>query len=46
MIFSYRTSGGRLHLVPNIGKVPLADALLIEDPSEHGTGEDDGRYLP
>ncbi|KAJ9595043.1 hypothetical protein L9F63_013671, partial [Diploptera punctata] len=39
--FSIRTSGGRLHLVPDIGKIPLADALLIEDPSEHGVNDDD-----
>ena len=29
-----RTSGGRLHLLPDVGKIPLADATLIEDPSE------------
>lgn len=34
--FGYRASGGRLHLVPGIGKIPLADAILIEDPSEDG----------
>jgi len=37
-----RTSAGRLHLLPDIGKVPLADALLIEDPSESGGTDDDG----
>lgn len=37
-----RTSGGRLHLVPDVGKIPLADALLIEDPGEHPPPEDDG----
>lgn len=41
----FRTSGGRLHLVPDIGKIPLADALLIEDPSDHGVNDDDGKYL-
>lgn len=37
-----RTSSGKLHLVNEIGKIPLADALLIEDPSE--TSEDDGNF--
>ncbi|XP_066901194.1 ras-specific guanine nucleotide-releasing factor 2 isoform X3 [Halyomorpha halys] len=37
LILATRTSGGRLHLVPEIGKVPLADATLIEDPSENET---------
>ncbi|KAI5725869.1 hypothetical protein M8J77_021110 [Diaphorina citri] len=35
-------SSGRLHLVPDIGKIPPADATLIEDPLEHvheGTGD-------
>jgi hypothetical protein len=44
-MFNFRTSGGRLHLVPDIGKIPLADALLIEDPSDHGVNDDDGNYL-
>lgn len=39
--FRYRTSSGKLHLVPDIGKIPLADALLIEDPSDNP--EDDGK---
>ncbi|XP_052565795.1 ras-specific guanine nucleotide-releasing factor 2-like isoform X2 [Culex pipiens pallens] len=34
MIIATRTSGGRLHLLPDVGKIPLADATLIEDPSE------------
>lgn len=38
-----RTSNGKLHLVPAIGKIPLADALLIEDPSE--TQEDEGKQV-
>lgn len=29
-----RTSAGRLHLLPDVGKIPLMDATLIEDPSE------------
>ncbi|XP_075210397.1 ras-specific guanine nucleotide-releasing factor 1-like [Lycorma delicatula] len=41
LIIATRTSGGRLHLVPDVGKIPLADALLIEDPSDHGTNDDD-----
>jgi len=27
-------SGGRLHLVEGVGKIPLADITLIEDPNE------------
>jgi len=45
ILFNFRTSGGRLHLVPDIGKIPLADALLIEDPSEHGINDDDGKNI-
>ncbi|XP_048505314.1 ras-specific guanine nucleotide-releasing factor 2-like isoform X3 [Athalia rosae] len=36
-----QSSGGRLHLVPEVGKIPLADALLIEDPSDQGVVDDD-----
>ncbi|XP_034943189.1 ras-specific guanine nucleotide-releasing factor 2-like [Chelonus insularis] len=32
---------GRLNLVPNIGKIPLSDAILIEDPSEPTVVDDD-----
>ncbi|XP_029179159.1 ras-specific guanine nucleotide-releasing factor 2-like isoform X3 [Nylanderia fulva] len=32
---------GRLNLVPQTGKIPLSDAVLIEDPSE-GAADDDG----
>ncbi|XP_044256640.1 ras-specific guanine nucleotide-releasing factor 2-like isoform X2 [Tribolium madens] len=35
LIIATRTSSGKLHLVPDIGKIPLADALLIEDPSDN-----------
>ncbi|KAF4533002.1 hypothetical protein B566_EDAN000691 [Ephemera danica] len=42
LILATRTSGGRLHLLPDIGKIPLADALLIEDPSESNVTDDDG----
>ncbi|XP_071449632.1 ras-specific guanine nucleotide-releasing factor 1-like isoform X1 [Hetaerina americana] len=41
LILATRTSGGRLHLVPDVGKIPLADALLIEDPNDHGVNDDD-----
>jgi len=34
MIIATRTSGGRLHLLPDVGKIPLMDATLVEDPSE------------
>lgn len=36
---------GRLNLVPQIGKVPLSDAVLIEDPSEQSATDDDGNSL-
>ncbi|KAL6436743.1 hypothetical protein ACFW04_004875 [Cataglyphis niger] len=32
---------GRLNLVPQIGKIPLSDAVLIEDPSEQSAVDDD-----
>ncbi|KAK9718958.1 RhoGEF domain [Popillia japonica] len=35
LIIATRSSNGKLHLVSDIGKIPLADALLIEDPSEN-----------
>ncbi|XP_044728082.1 ras-specific guanine nucleotide-releasing factor 1-like [Chrysoperla carnea] len=41
LILATRTSGGRLHLVPDIGKIPLADATLIEDPNENAGNADD-----
>ncbi|XP_052122507.1 ras-specific guanine nucleotide-releasing factor 2-like [Frankliniella occidentalis] len=41
LIIATRASNGRLHLVPNVGKIPLADAMLIEDPSDPGTADDD-----
>ncbi|XP_064474467.1 ras-specific guanine nucleotide-releasing factor 2-like isoform X2 [Ornithodoros turicata] len=34
MLLCNRTSAGKLHLVEAIGKIPLADATLIEDPNE------------
>ncbi|XP_076624750.1 ras-specific guanine nucleotide-releasing factor 1 isoform X3 [Colletes latitarsis] len=33
---------GRLNLVPQIGKIPLCDAVLVEDPNDQGTADDDG----
>ncbi|XP_015118787.1 ras-specific guanine nucleotide-releasing factor 2 [Diachasma alloeum] len=32
---------GRLNLVPAIGKIPLSDAILIEDPSDPSAADDD-----
>ncbi|XP_033228809.1 ras-specific guanine nucleotide-releasing factor 2-like [Belonocnema kinseyi] len=32
---------GRLNLVPQIGKIPLCDAILIEDPSDQNATDDD-----
>ncbi|XP_027204104.2 ras-specific guanine nucleotide-releasing factor 2-like isoform X1 [Dermatophagoides pteronyssinus] len=34
MLLCTRTSGGKLSLVDGIGKIPLAEATLIEDPNE------------
>ena len=36
---------GRLNLVPDIGKISLSDAVLIEDPSEQNFNDDDGKHL-
>lgn len=30
LILTTRAANGRLHLVPHVGKIPLADATLIE----------------
>ncbi|XP_072402937.1 ras-specific guanine nucleotide-releasing factor 1-like isoform X1 [Diabrotica undecimpunctata] len=35
LIIATRTLSGKLHLVSGIGKITLADARLIEDPSEN-----------
>ncbi|XP_043516819.1 ras-specific guanine nucleotide-releasing factor 1-like isoform X3 [Frieseomelitta varia] len=32
---------GRLNLVPQIGKIPLSDAVLVEDPNEPSIADDD-----
>lgn len=34
LILTTRAANGRLHLAPGVGKIPLADCTLIEDPSE------------
>ena len=34
LILTTRAANGRLHLVPSIGRITLADSTLIEDPSE------------
>ncbi|KAK4871680.1 hypothetical protein RN001_015804 [Aquatica leii] len=39
LIIATRSSSGKLHLVPDIGKIPLADTMLVEDPNENA--EDD-----
>jgi hypothetical protein len=36
---------GRLNLVPHIGKIPLCEAVLVEDPSEQNAADDDGKFL-
>lgn len=33
-LFACRTSGGRLHLISDVGKISLADATLIEEPND------------
>lgn len=38
---SFRTSDGKLHLLPEIGKIPFVDATLIEDPTETSSCDDD-----
>lgn len=30
----YRTTSGKLHLAPEVGKISLTDCRLIEDPNE------------
>ena len=41
LIVTSRTQGGKLHLVEGVGKVPLADITLIEDPTEENMLNDD-----
>lgn len=47
LIFATRQSDddGRLNLVPGTGKIPLSDAILIEDPSEQSAIDDDGKFF-
>ena len=35
-----RTQAGRLHLVDSVGKIPLADVTLVEDPAEDERNDD------
>ena len=44
LLLTTRQSGddGRLNLVPQIGKIPLSDAVLVEDPNEQNIADDDG----
>ena len=42
LIITSRTQGGKLHLVDNVGKIPLADITLLEDPNEEERTEDQG----
>jgi len=40
LILTTRAANGRLHLVPSVGRIALADATLIEEPSEGGESSD------
>ena len=42
LIITSRTQGGKLHLVDSVGKIPLADITLLEDPNEEERTEDTG----
>ncbi|KAF2363515.1 Ras-like guanine nucleotide exchange factor N-terminal [Trinorchestia longiramus] len=43
LIMATRTSGGKLHLMASTGKIPLQEAILIEDPCDQQLNtEDDG----
>ena len=42
LIITSRTQGGKLHLVDIVGKIPLADITLLEDPNEEERTEDQG----
>lgn len=43
-ILHFRTSGGRLHLLQDIGKIPLVDATLIEEPNDSDK-EDESKQI-
>ncbi|XP_045030323.1 ras-specific guanine nucleotide-releasing factor 1 isoform X1 [Daphnia magna] len=45
LIIATRTSDGKLHLLPEIGKIPFVDATLIEDPTETSSCDDDDESL-
>ena len=40
LIVTKRTHAGRLHLVDGVGKIPLTDVTLIEDPSDEDRNDD------
>ncbi|KAF5272851.1 hypothetical protein FQR65_LT00447 [Abscondita terminalis] len=40
LIIATRSSSGKLHLVPDIGKISLADAMLVEDPNENADDDE------
>lgn len=42
LIITTRTQAGRLHLVDSVGKIPLADVTLVEDPSEEERMDEPG----
>ena len=42
LIITSRTQGGKLHLVDIVGKIPLADITLLEDPNEEERTDDQG----
>ncbi len=44
MIVLGRTQAGRLHLVDSVGKIPLADVTLVEDPAEDERNDDGKRH--
>ncbi|CAG9763452.1 unnamed protein product [Ceutorhynchus assimilis] len=39
LIVTTRGSDGKLHLEPNVGKIPMSEASLIEEPNEESTLE-------
>lgn len=34
ILICFRTTSGKLHLAPEVGKISLADCRLIEDPND------------
>ena len=45
LIITSRTQGGKLHLVDIVGKIPLADITLLEDPNEEERTDDQGTFI-